>query len=293
MFGGVGMQGRGKRVKGGESIVPKLRIGQNTTVKALTDGFDTYDTTPQSNVIHGRANWKQYGATVNISEHEVETNAGEFGYADIVDDEMRAGAEDLVDNIADDIYDASGIGIRVTDLDAIVSANDAIYGVSGATYPRWNSRGVSARGTAAASISFAGGGFTASGLSNWRLAWENASEGTEEPQGLFTTHTIKTFYEAELQPQERFNSPRLADGGFRFLEFKTAPIFPDPACQTGATYFLNFDWLFMTVLNGADFNSTPFTQPDAQRVRISKLFATLEMVCTNRFLQNKVTGQTA
>lgn len=293
MFGGVGMQGQGKRMKGGgESIVTKLRIGQNTTMKALTGGYDTFDTSPQSNVIHGRANWKLYGGTVSISGHEIQTNSGGFGHADIVDEEMRSGVEDLVDDVSNGLYAGQG-GIETSDLSQLISANDSIYGVSGATYSRWNSRGVSARGTAAASISFAGGSFATTGLSNWRLAWENAAEGTEEPQALLTTHSVKTFYEGSLQPQERFNNARMADGGFRFLEFKTAPVIADPDCTSQATYFLNFNHLYLCVLEGADFASGPFQEPDAQRVQISKLFFTGELITDNRTLQNKVLSQTA
>ena len=293
MFGAPGNMGRGKRAKGGESIVLKLRVGTNSTMQDLAGGYDTFDTTPQSNVIHGRANWKLYGGTVSISKHEINSNAGEFAYAPIVEEEMRSGAQDLVDSISGDLYDNGSVTTRTTSLDDIIGANDTIYGVSGATYSRWNSRGVSDRGTAAASVSFAGGSFATTGLQNWRVAWENCSEGTESPHALLTTHTVKTFYEGSLQPQERFNSPRMADGGFQFLQFKSAPVIPDPDCQSGASYFLNFDHLWLCVQNGADFTSGPFVEPVNQNVLVAKLFSTLELGCDNRFLQNKVTGQTA
>lgn len=293
MFGGVGNQGQGKRVSGGESIVLKLRVATNSTVGSLTGGYSTFDTTPQSNVIHGRASWKLYGGTVSLSKHEINSNAGGFGHVDIVQDEMRAGAEDLVDDISGDLYDNGGVTTNTSGLDDIISVNDSIYGVSGATYPRWNSRGVSARGTAAASVSFASGSFAGQGIQDMRVAWNNCTEGTESPQGIFTTHDVMSFYEGALQPQERFNSPRMADGGFQFLQFKSAPMFPDPDCQSGAMYFLNFNHLYLQVQAGADFSSGEFIEPVNQRVLVSKLFATCELVCDSRLLQNKLTGITA
>jgi hypothetical protein len=265
-------------------------------MQALGGGYATYDTSPSDTVRHGRANWKLYGGTVNISMNEIEQASGEFAQADIVESEMRDGVESLVDTLSTDLYSNAGGANSVSSLDQVVSSaaeNASLYGLNATTYTAWNCRGLSARGTAPGSVSFTGGSFAAAGLSNWRIAWNNAWEGNEMPQALFTTHDIYGYYEGSLQPQERFNDSRLADGGFQTLQFKSAPILPDPKCSSGFTYFLNFNHLFLAVLAGTDFNSGPFQEPDAQRVRISKVWATVELITTARKLQNKVISQTA
>ena len=293
MFGGVGMSGKGKREMGGESIRVRTRLGQNLTMNDLAGEYAAYDTSPSRTVVHGRANWKLYGGTVNISEHEIQVQSGGHALSSVVEEEMEDGVRSLVDLVSTHLYTSGGIASRVTDLQTIVASNAAVHGLNGATYPRWNSRGVTARGTAPAAVNFTGGSWALVGLARWRSAWYNAKEGSEEPEAILTTHDVTGFYEGTLQPQERFNSPKMGDGGFEFLAYKTAPVIPDPDCVDGESYFLNFGSLFMAVLPGADFTSGPFQEPDAQRVRISKLFATCELVCTNRLLQNKVDTQTA
>lgn len=292
MFGQAAMSSKGKRTSSGESIVGKVRLGANTSMQRLAGGeYATFDTSASDTVRHWRANWTYYGGTVNISYNEILQNRG-LNFADIVQSEMEDGVASLVDSVEFDLFSNGGSN-AIENLASIINNNDAIHGLSGATYAPWNSRGISARGTAASAISFTGGSFATTGLQNWRVAYENGSEGNTTPQALLTTHDIKTFYEASLQPQERFNTSKMADGGFQTLQFKTASVVPAPRCVSGDTYFLNFDHLFFNVLEGADFDSGPFIEPEAQNVRIAKVFSTLQLVCSARKLQNKVILQTA
>jgi hypothetical protein len=294
MFGSVGQNGRGKRVQtGGSSIERKLRLGVNTTRKAMTGGWDQVDTAPSDTVRHARTNWKIYTATINLSKHELRKASGDSAVANMLQEETQDAVSSLVDLIGAHIFNAGGVASRLTDLDTIISANDTVAGLAGGTYTAFNSRGVSARGTAVASISFTGGSFATTGIANWRLAWNNAWEGSMQPQVLLTTHAIYAYYEGSLQPQERFNSPRMADGGFQVLQFKAAPIFPDPNATSGVTYFLNLDHLFMNVLAGADFTVGQFIEPEKQDVLVAKVVFEGNLDTDMRKAQNKVTTQTA
>jgi hypothetical protein len=220
---------------------------------------------------------------------------GGLAFFDVVEEEMMDAANSLADFMAGHMY-ASGGGSAVNTLAALISANDSIGGLSGATYANWNSRGVSARGTAAGSITFTptDPSFASSGLSNWKTAFDNASEGgTMTPNAILTTYALKQAYEAKIQSQERYAPMKREDARHLFLNFGTAPVIPDPKCPSGHTYFVNTETLYAVFLAGADFNSTPFQQPDRQRVRVSKIFATCELVIRDRKSNNKVIGQTA
>jgi len=292
-----GPKGMGKRtLAGGESIVIKVRLGKNDTAKALAGAYDTYDLTPQSNVVHGRYSWKQYGAGISIDEHLVDTMGGGLAIFDAVEEEVADGVNALADTVATHMYANGGFANNVNQLGSLISANDAIGGLSGATYVNWNSRGFSARGTAAGSITFTPSttSFAAAGLSNWKTAYDNASEGgTMTPNVLLTTYDLKQGYEAKIQSQERYSPIGKTDARHLFLNFGLAPVVPDPKCPTGHTYFINTETLYAVFLAGADFNSTPFQQPDRQRVRISKVFATCELIIRDRKSNNKLIGQTA
>jgi len=292
-----GPRGKGKRtLAGGESIVVKARLGKNDTAKALAGSYDTFDMTPQDNVRHARFSWKQYGAGVSIDEHVIDTAGGGLGFFDLVEEEMMDAANSLADTMASHMYANGGSANNVNDLSSLISANDSIGGLSGATYSNWNSRGFSARGTAAGSITFTPttASFATAGLANWRTAFDNASEGgTMTPNVILTTYTLKQAYEAKIQSQERYAPIGMTDARHLFLNFGTAPVVPDPKCPSGDTYFINTDTLYSVFLAGADFNSTPFQQPDRQRVRLSKVFATCELVIRDRKSNNRLTGQTA
>lgn len=298
MFPEQGPSGRGKRVLTGATIEQKIRLGKNTTFGTLTDGYDTFDTTPQDNVRHLRFNWKLYGGTVNISGHEIDTNSSPEAVANMVESEMRDAVESLADELGSHIYTGSSIATRITGLDELINCaagTATIGGLSRTTYPALNSRGVSADGTAPASIVFTPTttSFAAAGLANMRTAWNQSSDGNSQPQVILTTMTNHERYEGSLEPQHRFTSMALADAGIRALEFKQAPVIPDRKATSGAMYFLNLDKLFLSVLSGADFASTPFTQPETQRVQVAKVYITCEMVCTDPKRENKLTGITA
>lgn len=292
-----GPKGMGKQIlPGGESIVKKVRLGTNDTSKTLTGSYDTFDLTPQDNVRHARFSWKQYGAGISIDEHLIDTMGGGLAFFDIVEAEMADAANSLANFLASDFYNNNGNPNKVNDLDSIISANDSLGGLSGATYTNWNSRGFSARGTGPGSITFTPTttSFAIAGLSNWRTAYDNASEGgTMTPNVTLTTYDLKQAYEAKIQAQERYSPMVREDARHLFLNFGTAPVIPDPKCPSGHTYFINTNTLYAVFLAGADFNSTPFQQPERQRVRVSKLFATLELICTDRKSNNRLAGQTA
>lgn len=288
--------GRAKRTTTGATIEYKVRLGTNSTAGELSSGYANFDTTPQDNVRHGRSNWKLYGATVNISGHEIDVNSGPEAVANMVEEESRDAVESLLDVMGSHVYTNSGISTRLTGLDQLISANDSVGGLSGATYYPWNSRGISADGTAVGSITFTPSttSFAAAGLANMRTAWNQASEGAStSPDVILTTLTNHERYEGSLEPQHRITNMALADAGIRALEFKGAPVIPDRKATSGNFYFLNTSLLYLCVLAGADFETTPWTQPETQRVQVMKFYVTCEMVVRDRKRNNKLNGITA
>lgn len=295
MYDERGPQGAAKRTLGGATVEFKVRLGTNLTAGELGSGYGVFDTTPNDSVRHGRANWKLYGATVNISGHEIDTNGSPEGIANMVEEESRDAVESVSDVMGTHVY-SGNTSTRITGLDALISANDSVFGLSGATYAPWNSRGISPDGTAAAAISFTPGttSFAAAGLANMRTAWNQSSEGaTTQPNVILTTLTNHERYEGSLEPQHRITNMALADAGIRALEFKQAPVVPDRKATSTNMYFINTSRLFLAVLAGADFASTPWTFPETQRVQVMKVYVTCELVCIDRKRNNKLTGITA
>lgn len=293
-FGSVRMNGRGRLSISGESVRVNHQLGKNGTVKTLASAWDTVNTTPQDNVRFSRANWAQYNAAATVNLLEMKVNMHNEGkIASLVDFELTDAVTSLADFAANHVYDNAGSSDRLTELQSIVSANNTVQTLSGATYDAWNSRGLSARGTAPGSVSFAGGSFITTGIANWRTAYLNASEGAVQPHAIYTTYAMFAAYEGQLQPQERFTSTSIADGGFQQLAFKGVPVFPDSKCPSGETYFLNFDKVKLAVLEGMDFNVGEWHEAETQNAFSAKVNFVAQLICYDRRFVNKVTGQSA
>lgn len=299
-FGPQRMNGRAKHMQnGGASIEVYHELGKNLTAKTLTGQWDTVDTTPQDNVRFSRANMVHYSATATVSEFERLVNTSEYAVANLVRTESEGAWRALVDLAADHVCSNGGDSTRLTSLQQLVSANDTIQGLAGATYLRWNARGLSARGTAVGSVTFDGSAsgtsdsFAVAGLTNFRTMFDNASEGAIKPHCIITTYTLWGAYEASIQAQQRFTNTNLADAGFQNLAFDSVPVFKDPKIASGEAYALNFDYLWMQVLDGADFDATEFHPAEAQEAYSSKVMFKGQLVCGNRYLQNKWVNATA
>jgi len=290
-YGSDGVAGRAKQVQSGaESIVVRMNLGKNTGAKRKSGPWDTNETAPSDTVRNSRANWKFYSVPVTLSDHEVRVNVGPEALSSVAKHEAGNAMRSLGDLIATDAYDDNGIATAVLGMDSLISANDAVQGLSGATYADFNSRGVSARGTVASAVSFAGGSFTAVGLENMRIAWNNASEGSIQPNAIFTTWDAFAFYESRLQAQERYTNTSKADGGFTQLAFKSAPIFPDAYCPSGSMFFVNWDSIKLVALSGADFNMGDFVRVQNQSARVAQIEFTGNVVIQSRRFLNKLTG---
>lgn len=299
-FGGGFQMGRGHRSQmGGESIRVEHNLGVNTSRKRLTGPWDTIDTTPSDTVRHSRANWTDYSVTATFNKREQLENRGEYEIASMIENETKHSVLSLVDLAADDLYNNGALPNAITSLDQIISANDTIQGLSGATYTTWNSRGLSARGTVVGSVTFDGSAagysdsFAVAGLQVMRVAWNNASEGALVPTSITTTYDVFSFYEGQITPQERYTSPNLGNLSFLNLAFKSAPVMPDPKATAGTMWFHNTDVTYLVCLEGADFDRDEAVRALEQESWTIPIMLKCNLVCEDRRLVNKWVNITA
>lgn len=292
MFGPGPMKGKAMRTQSGESIEVRAQLSKSTSAGWMTSGYDTFSQDVQDTARVLRANWKLAGGTAIISGEERRNNSGMAQIANLLEYKMTEAVQGVSDLFAETLYNGDGIN-EVTGLDTIIGANDTLQNCNGNTTINWNSRGLSAKGTAANLIAFAGGSFAAQGVSDWITAFMNASEGSIQPEFLLTTEPVYRFYEGSIAPEIRYNSLSVGDGSFRNLTFKGKPIFHDSYATSGVTYFINTDHLYLAVAPGAAFDMTPIDTQQFQDVFSSKVLFQGNFVTSARKFQNKVTSQTA
>jgi hypothetical protein len=295
MFGPGPLSGAGIRVQpGGESVRIQHNLGTNSTAQFLAGPWGQTDTTPSDTVRHSRANWIDASATVTISERERLENQGGNQIVPIIQHEIENAVLSLVDIVADSFYDQQTLG--PTGLEQIASAGSetaSVQGLSGSTYANWNSRGVSARGTAAASVSFASGSFSAQGVADMRTSYNNASEGALAPKIGLTTYSVLEFYEGQIVPQERYTSPQMGNLSFMNLAFKDAVVVGDPKCTSATLYWVNPANAYAVALAGANFNNGEAHRAEKQEATNMQIMWKGQLVTEDRRLVNKVDSITA
>jgi hypothetical protein len=296
-YGGVRMRGAGHKVDvGGASVLVRTRLGKHAGSKAMAGPWDTHSTSPDDNTRLAEANWKHYSGALVISDYDRAVNAGEEKMADFVEDQTESVMLSLADTIGDDLWSLASGTDDITSLDALITAGGAaVQGLDGDTYTYYNARGVSARGTAVGSVSFASGSFAAQGISDMRRAYNNSSEGSKQPNVIFTDYVTHERYEGALQPLERFaGAVNTADASFQALAFRKRPVIADPKVTAGYMYFLRVgsDGVQARILSPFDFKFAPFKPAAAQEAFISELQWKGQVVVYDRRCNNKLTGIT-
>lgn len=291
-IGNDGASGGAQKVSG-ESIRVNVKLGKNESAGWLASGFDQISMDTSDTARGTRANHKLLAGSVVISGSEMRQNSGDAAVASLLNHKQDDTVSAAVDKWAEDALSTSTVANAITSIDSLISANDEVQGFSGGTFANWNSRGVSAKGTAAGSISFGSGSFASQGISDMRQAWIGATEGSIHPNAILTTDLVYTYYEGSLTPNVRFEDVRMGDIGFQALQFKMAPIFHDPYVASGYMYFLNTDCLMVKHLPGALFDLSTMERGLNQDAFVAHVLFEGNLCTDGRKFQNKLTGITA
>ncbi len=287
--------GTAARTKQGESIKIRVKLDTNGSARRMASGYSEFSTDTSDTIRGSRANWKLYGATAIMSNYEKRNNRGSAQVADLWNHKHSDAMSALVDMVASDLFSTSSPSNSITSIDSIIAAgSSSLQGLAASSYSKWASRGLSAKGTAPASVSFTGGSFATTGIANWRKANLNATEGSITPNVIITTDDVYLYYEASLVPQVRFSSDEMTGKlGFSKLQFRNAPVYHDPYCPSGYTYFINTDTLFGCYAEGALFDMGPVMDQAFQDAFSVKIVFQGNLACDGRKFNNKITTQTA
>lgn len=288
------LMGRGKTTQmGGIKVQVRAEFGTSPNTKRQASRWDTFNTAPADVIRWLEANWGAYSDAVTISDQDRMENRGPDALGDMLASQTRNAMSSLVDFCTQDGY-SNALATGFTGISSLVGANDTVQGISGATYNKWNSWGLSAKDTAAASITFASGSFAVRGLADMRDAYQNCSYGNVQPHVVLTTEDVIQFYEGSLVSQERYTAPAdRGDAGFLSLAFKRVPVYGDVYCPSGTMFFLNLDKLKCVFLEGGDFQWQEPVRAGNQEATSTEIQVKGQMIVLDRRCQNKLTGITA
>lgn len=291
--------GTAARSQSGESIKVRVKLDANASAGRLTSGYSQISSDTSDTIRGTRANWKLYAGSAVMSGLERRNNRGSAQLADLWTHKHNDSVSSLVDMVGQDIFATTSPANAITSIDTLIDASSTVQGAAVASYSAWVSRGLQAKGTAPGSISFAasslgGASFTTGGMTNWRRAYLNATEGSIMPNVILTNDDVYLFYESILTPMTMFTTKdAVGQLGFSKLTFRDKPVFHDPYCPSGYTYFINTDTLFGVYADGALFSMTPVMDQAFQDAFSVKILFQGQLVTDGRKYNNKITGQTA
>jgi len=279
---GEAMRGE-KRLRildGGESIVEHLMYAQSTNVQAYSM-YDLITPVPQEGATIGRFSWRQYAAVITIAGLEKRNNSGEYKMVDLLEFKAKQAEMSLRDLLSRHVWAANAGGNELDGLGIIVDSTGTVGGLSAATYTWW------------ASTERAGGSFAAQGINDMRIVFNTISYGNDKPDFIVMPQAVYEFFEASLEPKERYTNTKAANVGFENLTFKAVPVMFDRDATSGTVHCLNSSYVNLCVHKDANFVTGKFVEPENQDATSAKILFQGNLTTNNRRMHGKITGVTA
>lgn len=273
---------------GGASIIVPLMYAKSSTAKPYS-GFGTLDTTPQQGMTAAQFKWAQYAATISISGLEERANSGDKAVVNLLEARTEQAEMSLRDKLDIDLWASTQVvasdgGLGILNLPSVVDTTTSIGDISKSGNTWWQAQTVS-------SGSFAGRGLA--DMRNLRNSIMNQSVDNGVPDGVFSTQSVYEFYEATLQPQQRFSDEKMAGAGFENLRYKNAMMTFDSNVPSGNLFMLRSENLKLHVHPKADFSTSPFIRPSNQDAKVAQLLWQGQLVTDNVRRLGKLTSVTA
>ena len=239
-----------KKQDSGEKIHKVVRYQHGTQGRTYGD-MEVMNSGQDSNRTRLEWEWKKYANPIVVSNLEIAKNGG----TEKVFDLLKADMEDVMLTTEEDLatmFFGDGTGNNNHDLNGLVALVD-----DGTNVDSWGGATRTTH-TWAASYYNASGGTLA--LATLATAWDACKSGNDVPNMLLTTDALWTAYEQLLEPATRFafttNGYPVADGGFKALYYRGAPIMTDDHCPSGYWYFLNTKYIELEYLAHPSAKST-------------------------------------
>jgi hypothetical protein len=273
-----------EKVSGGRLFEYSLEYATNTTFRSVGE-METLDTTRVDVFDAARFDQKIFAGTVVFSDLETLRNAPENRKMDVVAAKIKNGTNSAMEQMNTMLYgDGTGNGGKDMDgLAKIISSTPTtgtVGGINAATWTFWRNKQTS-------------GAKTTTLFDNLRSAMTSIHNqcslgGTDrKPTGVVTDRTTFEGYEGLLVAIERLvkDTPTKETGGdIGFLndaiQFKGIPLIYDENATSATVYFLNTNYLHLTVLSGAWMKMKDPVEPGNQLTRIHRVF-TVGNLCTD------------
>ncbi len=267
---------------GGVSITQPLMYAELGNQGSYSNS-DTFLTAEDEGTTAANYAWKQYYATIRLSNIEIAKNQGAQAVLRIVENEVERAELSIAESL-DVMFVGDGTGNASKDFNGLgnlVGQNSSSVGgidPSGAGNSWWNSNITGSIGEPV--------------FADLRANYLTCSEGNDFPTNIFTTQVVYGAIDALFTSAQRFMDPAMANQGFETIMFHGAPISFDRNITAGELYMLNLKYITLYKLGSNWFSMSDWMEPTNQDIRIKKILLYGELAISNRKRQGQLAGIT-
>jgi hypothetical protein len=279
-----------KNAGGGRDLTEPLLYNELAT--KFYDGFETFSIDTSQEVIDAAVyDWKQLGGFSFISGKEKIMNREKWRAVSIAESRVDALIAGLRNKTGLSLY-STGTGeggkefggLRLLVADDPTAAG-TVGGIDQVANPWWQNQ-----------YAPLGADWAADNVQSAMNAMQLAcTRGADQPNLIVASANPFTAYWESLQAIQRVTNSRMADAGFRTLEFLGTPVVYDAQCATdltnggaGRMYFLNTKYLFMRKAPERWFTTEKARKVENADYDVIPNWTMANLTCNARFLQGVI-----
>jgi hypothetical protein len=279
-------KGNYKTEDGGLTIAVPLDYAENNTYQRYS-GYDVLNVGASDVITSAEYQWRQIALNVTASGQELRTNSGGSKIIALAKARMKNAMRTFKNNFSSDLYSDGTLANQITGLQAMVADTGlgTIGGIDSSVWAFWRNKVQSA----AAPIQ-GGGAITPSATTIESLMlplWMALVRGDDQTDLIVSDNNYFAMYEASQLSIKRYTDANTAQGGFISLKYKKADVIFDggSGIPVNRMYFLNTDYVGVTVHQDADLAVMDEMRPYNQDASVTPVLWMGNMTCSNRSLQ--------
>lgn len=285
MFWWFARMGTDRMFRTGELVYPLVTAEEMTG--GAYYGDQLLDTAVIDSIQPANQVWKFYYQSLSLPVTDIVLNRGGTSALDLVKTKYKIASASLLQKLVRALWGVSpnNTALDIDNVPAWVgSTSNTIAGISRSASPFWQPNApVSIGGTLTATLA--------------EGAYQQVVYGYDEPDGLLLFNTqyanFKASFFTNVRWTDSFMDKEAAQMGFRYhFMFNNAIVMADKNIPAGNGWLLNSKYLF-PVFNSNDFFTVdPWIKPSNQRVVVSNIYLTWNIICPSPRMQTELTSVT-
>lgn len=282
------MEKRGNisKVDGGLTIVTPLEYAANGTYQRYSD-YDVLDISASDVLSAAEYPWRQVAVNVTASGREMRVNSGESQIIKLVSARLKNAIRTFKNNFSIDLYSDGTATNQINGLAAIIADTNTntVGGINATTWSFWQNTVYDASANSVTE--------SATTMENGLMLplWLTLDRGPDDQTDLIVmSNNYYTFFESSQVSLKRYTDSERANGGFSTLKYKSADVIFDggSGIVTSHAYFINTNYLGMTVHQDADLEVMDKLSPVNQDASVTPILWMGNLTCSNRKQQGVI-----